>query len=124
MGSPISFSIMGQVFAATMVLDYYAGPRPRVRVRGRPRTACSGPVLVRQEPVGVAAAIIPWNVPLFIDHAEARPGAGAGCTIVLKPAPETPLDAYLLAEAVDRGRAARRASSTSCPPAARSASTS
>ena len=52
------------------------------------------------------------------------PALLAGCTVVVKPAPETPLDAYLLAEPLDRGRPARRASSTSSPPAARSASTS
>ena len=65
-----------------------------------------GPVRVRKAPVGVAAAITPWNVPLFIAALKLGPAMIAGCTIVLKPAPETPLDSYLLAEAVHRGRPA------------------
>ena len=92
---------MGQVFSATMVLDTYAGLAVGLR-RGRTsRTGALGsPVLVRRAPVGVAAGIIPWNVPLFISALKLGPAMAAGCPIVLKPAPETPLDAYLLAEAV------------------------
>ena len=48
----------------------------------------------------MCAGIIPWNVPLFISVLKLGPAMAAGCTIVLKPAPDTPLDAYLLAEAV------------------------
>ena len=125
MGSPISFSMMGQVFAATMVLDYYAGLARELPVRGARARACSGPMLVRREPVGVVGAIVPWNVPLFVTMLEARARRwSSGCTVVLKPSPETPLDAYLLAEVGAGGRAARRAWSTSSRPAARSASTS
>ena len=58
-----------------------------------------GPVRVRKAPVGVAAAITPWNVPLFIAALKLGPAMLTGCTVVLKPAPETPLDSYLLAEA-------------------------
>jgi betaine-aldehyde dehydrogenase len=54
---------------------------------------------VRKAPVGVVAAITPWNVPLFIAALKLGPAMLAGCTVVLKPAPETPLDSYLLAEA-------------------------
>jgi betaine-aldehyde dehydrogenase len=50
--------------------------------------------------VGVAAGIIPWNVPLFIIALKLGPAMAAGVPIVLKPAPETPLDSYLFAEAV------------------------
>src|SRR5436190_12009715 len=53
---------------------------------------------VRREPVGVVAAIIPWNVPLFIAINKLAPAFLAGCTVILKPAPETPLDANMLAE--------------------------
>jgi betaine-aldehyde dehydrogenase len=48
--------------------------------------------------VGVVAAVVPWNVPQFVTMTKVAPALLAGCTIVLKPAPETPLDAYLLAE--------------------------
>jgi aldehyde dehydrogenase (NAD+) len=56
------------------------------------------PALVRQEPVGTVAAILPWNVPFFLAILKVAPALAAGCTIVLKAAPETPLNAYLLAE--------------------------
>ena len=55
-------------------------------------------MLVASEPVGVVAAITPWNVPLFLAAAKLAPSLVAGCTVVFKPAPETPLDAFRLAE--------------------------
>jgi aldehyde dehydrogenase (NAD+) len=51
--------------------------------------------------VGVVAAIVPWNVPLFVTMRKLAPALAAGCTVVLKPAPETPLDAYQLAECLE-----------------------
>ena len=57
-----------------------------------------GPVVVRREPVGVVAAIPPWNVPQFTIMSKVVPALLAGCTVVVKPAPETPLDGYLMAE--------------------------
>ena len=99
-GSPTSWSIMGQVFSSTMVLDTDAGLASGYPWEDRRDGALGAPVLVRRAPVGVAAGIIPWNVPLFISALKLGPAMAAGCPIVLKPAPETPLDAYLLAEAV------------------------
>jgi aldehyde dehydrogenase (NAD+) len=55
-----------------------------------------GQSVVRREPVGVVAAIIPWNVPLFIAVNKLAPALLAGCTVILKPAPETPIDALML----------------------------
>src|ERR1700752_3540202 len=55
-------------------------------------------VLVRHEPVGVVAAIPPGNVPQFTIMSKLVPALLAGCTVVVKPAPETPLDTYLMAE--------------------------
>jgi betaine-aldehyde dehydrogenase len=57
-----------------------------------------GPVTVTREPIGVVAAIYPWNVPQFTLMMKLAPALIAGCTVVAKPSPETPLDAYLLAE--------------------------
>ncbi len=99
-GSPASFSLMGQVFASTMVLDYYT-ELARTFAFTDERTGIMGPVTVRREPVGVVGAIVPWNVPLFTTMLKLAPAMAAGCTVVLKPAPETPLDAYLLAEAAE-----------------------
>jgi len=99
MGTPISFSNMGQVMAANMILDYFirlAREYPFEEVR----PGMMGPTLVRREAVGVAACIIPWNVPLFTAMLKLGPALAAGATVVLKPAPETPLDAIILADAI------------------------
>ena len=53
-----------------------------------------------REPVGVVAAITPWNAPMILLCYKAAAGLAAGCTIVSKPAPETPMDAYILAECI------------------------
>ena len=100
MGCPMSFSHAGQVFATNMVLDFYAQLARSFPFEEK-RPALLGSALVRQEGVGVAAAIVPWNVPLFTIMLKLAPALAAGCTIVVKPAPETPLDAYLLADALD-----------------------
>ena len=99
-GCPYSFSVMGQVFAATAVLDYFTG-LTREFAFEEIRQGMMGPTMVRHEGVGVAAGIIPWNVPLFIAMLKLGPALASGSTIVLKPAPETPLDANLLAEILE-----------------------
>ena len=99
MGSPISFSHMAQVMATNMVLDYYvrlAREYPFEEVR----PGMLGPCLVRREPVGVAGCIVPWNVPFFVTMLKLGPALAAGATVVVKPAPETPLDGIILAEAI------------------------
>ncbi|MEA2143215.1 MAG: aldehyde dehydrogenase [Solirubrobacteraceae bacterium] len=55
-------------------------------------------LLVRREPVGVVGAIVPWNFPLALTMPKLCPALLTGCTVVLKPAEETPLYAFLLAE--------------------------
>src|SRR6201982_3050881 len=55
--------------------------------------------LIRREPIGVVAAIVPWNVPQAISFLKLGPALAAGNAVVLKPAPETVLDAFLMAEA-------------------------
>ncbi|MGW6199728.1 aldehyde dehydrogenase [Kribbella sp. NPDC055110] len=58
-----------------------------------------GKSVVAREPIGVVAAIVPWNVPQAITFLKLAPALAAGCTVVLKPAPETVLDALLMSEA-------------------------
>jgi betaine-aldehyde dehydrogenase len=99
-GSVKSFSLMGQVFASTMVLDKYAEIARTYEFENRRMGALGGDVRVRRAPVGVVAGIIPWNVPLYITAMKLGPAMASGSTIVLKPSPETPLDAYQFAEAV------------------------
>jgi acyl-CoA reductase-like NAD-dependent aldehyde dehydrogenase len=61
-----------------------------------------GKVKVVKEPVGVCAAITPWNAPLVLLSYKVAAGLAAGCTIVSKPSPETPLEAYILAECIEK----------------------
>jgi aldehyde dehydrogenase (NAD+) len=95
MGSPITFSQLGQTGQAQAVYSYFAGSGYE---QEEERPGMLGPVTVRREPVGVVAAIVPWNVPQFIIALKLAPALVAGCTVVVKPAPETPLDSYPLAE--------------------------
>jgi betaine-aldehyde dehydrogenase len=98
MGSPITFSTMGQVLAPSMVFSYYAD-LANTYAFDEVRAGLLNPqMLVTKEPVGVVGAIAPWNVPLFIAAAKLAPALVAGCTVVFKPAPETPFDAFRLAE--------------------------
>ena len=100
MGSPSSWSLMGQVFSSTMVLDGWA-ELTRTFTFEEIRPGALGPVLVRKEPVGVSAGIIPWNVPLFIVALKLGAALAAGSPMILKPSPETPLDSYILGEILD-----------------------
>ena len=97
-GAPYYFSMFGQVMAAAMVFDAFANHTRNYPFEERRDGALGGPILVRREPVGVCAGIIPWNVPLFITSLKVGPTIASGSTIVLKPAPETPLDANVFAE--------------------------
>lgn len=62
------------------------------------RDGVYGQTLVLREPIGVVAAVVAWNVPFFLACNKLGPALLAGCTVVLKPAAETPLSANLLAE--------------------------
>ena len=69
---------------------------------------------VRREPAGVVGAITPWNFPHQINLAKVGPALAAGCTVVLKPAPDTPWCASAVAAHRRRARpTSRRACSTS-----------
>ena len=57
--------------------------------------------MLTHEPVGVVAAIAPWNAPLASMLTKVGPALVAGCTVIMKPAPQTPIEAYLLAECAD-----------------------
>ncbi len=92
-----------QQLPATGVLQGYAAAATDFPWEER-RTGLFGETLVTREPVGVVGAIIAWNVPLFLLCNKLGPALAAGCSIVLKPAPETPLNANLLAQIfVDAG---------------------
>jgi succinate-semialdehyde dehydrogenase / glutarate-semialdehyde dehydrogenase len=75
-----------------------------VRVGGELRNAPGGDkrIVVLPQPVGVALLITPWNFPAAMATRKIAPALAAGCTVVLKPAPETPLTAFALAEILAR----------------------
>ncbi|WP_067125329.1 aldehyde dehydrogenase [Microtetraspora malaysiensis] len=99
MGSPITFSQLAQAPQPLGMLQYFAELGATYAVEDE-RPGMFGPITVRREPVGVVAAVVPWNVPQFVIMTKLAPALVAGCTIVVKPAPETPLDSYLLAEMI------------------------
>lgn len=94
-GSPARFT--AQVEHPLEILRFYidlAGRYPWTDYRG-------GPTRIHREPVGVVAAVVPWNMPQKTIMMKLVPALLAGCTIVVKPAEETPLDALLLADLID-----------------------
>ena len=118
------FSMFGQVLAAAMVLDTFSDPScAATRSRRSARAPSAGPIIVRREPVGVCAGIIPWNVPLFITALKLGPGAGLGLHHRAQARTRDAARRQRAGRDPRRRRRARRAWSTSSPPTARSAST-
>ncbi|ORV54115.1 aldehyde dehydrogenase [Mycolicibacter engbaekii] len=79
-------------------LNFFAGPAVDEVSWEEVRTGAYGQTIVRREPIGVVGAIVAWNVPLFLAVNKLGPALLAGCTVVLKPAAETPFSANLLAQ--------------------------
>jgi aldehyde dehydrogenase (NAD+) len=100
LGCPIWFSQRAHVPNPIRQLRYYADLCRDFGYEERRGDAITNTSLVVQEPVGVVAAITPWNGPLSTPALKTAPALAAGCSVVLKPAPETPLTVYALAEAL------------------------
>jgi aldehyde dehydrogenase (NAD+) len=98
MGSPISFSSLAQAPAPWMQIEAFLSIAREFPWESTRPGALGTDVIVRHEPIGVVAAIPPWNVPQFTVLSKLIPALLAGCTVVVKPAEQTPLDGYLLAE--------------------------
>ncbi|MEB4211281.1 aldehyde dehydrogenase [Mycobacterium sp. 94-17] len=101
MGSPRSFSRMGQGAAAAALIHLTLAAAREFPWEER-RQGALGEVHLRRAPVGVVGAIVPWNVPQFLIMPKLIPALIAGCTVIIKPAPETPLDALWLAEMIEQ----------------------
>ncbi|HEY8527662.1 MAG TPA: aldehyde dehydrogenase [Acidimicrobiales bacterium] len=99
MGCAISQAPQAQTGMVAPLFDYYAG---LIRSYEFERSVDAGERhgLVTNEPVGVVAAIIPWNAPVTLAAWKVAPALAAGCTIVVKPPPEAPLSNFVLAEAL------------------------
>ncbi|MEU4148899.1 aldehyde dehydrogenase [Streptomyces sp. NPDC026659] len=98
-GMPIAMSPLVNAYSPAAILRYYAGLARTLEWEERRPSFTGTTTLVRREPVGVVAAIVPWNYPQALAMMKIAPALAAGCTVVLKPALETSLDAYVLAEA-------------------------
>jgi len=101
MGSPITFSKLAQATLPWTMLGAFAELAAAHRWEEVRPGYYGQEVTLRKEAVGVVAAIVPWNMPQFSIVVKLAPALLAGCAVVLKPAPETPLDALLLAEMID-----------------------
>jgi acyl-CoA reductase-like NAD-dependent aldehyde dehydrogenase len=99
-GAPISFTryVAGQ---SPDLFEYYGNLIQSYETVDERRRDNGGLVRVVKEPVGVVAAITPWNAPLVLLCYKVSAALAAGCTMVAKPAPETPMDAYILAECIE-----------------------
>lgn len=100
MGSPRSFSRLGQALAPHALLGFYTGLGASFEWEEE-RAGLMGRAIVRHEPVGVVVAIAPWNVPQVTIMSKLAPALLAGCAVIVKPSPETPFDALLMAQWLD-----------------------
>jgi len=83
-------------------LEYFAGLADSLGFEEiRKPAAAPGACMVVREPVGVVVAVVPWNAPMPTLLLKVAPALTAGCTVIAKPSPETPLEALLLAECID-----------------------
>ena len=98
-GMPIWLAHQFEAGFPPLLLRYYSGLMNSIPAEDARPGMLGGTALVSRQPVGVVAAITPWNVPQGISFLKIAPALAAGCTMVLKPAEETVLDAFLMAEA-------------------------
>ena len=96
-GKPITESITEIRYAASFV-EWFAEQAKRVNGEIIPPHLEDKRVLVYRQPIGVVAAITPWNFPAAMITRKVAPAIAAGCTVVLKPAPQTPLTALAIAK--------------------------
>ncbi|WP_340676771.1 NAD-dependent succinate-semialdehyde dehydrogenase [Paraglaciecola sp.] len=94
-GKPL-FEAKGEVLYAASYIKWYAEEARRVYGEIIPSDDNAKKILVSKEPVGVCAAITPWNFPAAMITRKVAPALAAGCTIIVKPALETPLTAFAL----------------------------
>ncbi|BBY18358.1 aldehyde dehydrogenase [Mycolicibacterium litorale] len=96
-GQPQMIVDMMQYGAAMSAFTYYAGAADKFHWT-EIRDGIYGQTLVTREPIGVVGAITAWNVPFFLAANKLGPALLAGCTVVLKPAAETPLSVFAMAQ--------------------------
>jgi succinate-semialdehyde dehydrogenase / glutarate-semialdehyde dehydrogenase len=96
-GKPLK-EALGEVVYANSFISWFAEEGKRIYGETIPASHPSKRILIRKEPVGVVAAITPWNFPAAMITRKVGPALAAGCTCVVKPANQTPLTALKMAE--------------------------
>jgi aldehyde dehydrogenase (NAD+) len=99
-GMPVAVARQLEGVFPVVLLRYYAGLARESGFEEVRQGLFGGTVSVRREPLGVVGAIVPWNFPQTLAAFKYAPALAAGCTLVIKPSPETVLDSYVFAEAV------------------------
>ena len=94
-GKPIT-EARGEILYAASFIEYYAEEAKRINGETIPSPFNDGRIVVVRQPVGVVAAITPWNFPAAMITRKVGPALAVGCTTVVKPATETPLTAFAL----------------------------
>ena len=95
-GKPLA-EARGEVAYGASFVEWFAEEGKRAYGETIPATAADKRLVVIKQPIGVCAAITPWNVPLAMITRKVAPALAAGCTVVIKPAEQTPLTALALA---------------------------
>jgi succinate-semialdehyde dehydrogenase/glutarate-semialdehyde dehydrogenase len=96
-GKPLA-EARGEIIYAASFLGWCAGDAARLYGRTIPASTPGKRLLAVRQPVGVVGAITPWNFPAAMVTRKVAPALAAGCTVVLKPAEQTPLTALLIAD--------------------------
>ncbi|MFC2973126.1 aldehyde dehydrogenase family protein, partial [Azotobacter bryophylli] len=100
-GKPLA-EAKGEIAYAASFLEWFAEEAKRVYGDTIPGHQSDKRLIVLKQPIGVCAAITPWNFPSAMITRKAGPALAAGCTMVLKPASQTPFSALALAELAER----------------------
>ena len=100
-GKPLSES-RGEVAYGASFIEWFAEEGKRVYGDVIPSNAANKRIIVLKEPIGVVAAITPWNFPNAMITRKCGPALAAGCPVVVKPASQTPFSALALAELAER----------------------
>src|SRR5213078_2535686 len=101
MGKPLA-EAKGEILYGASFVEWFAEEAKRVYGDVIPSPNADKRIVVIKQPIGVVAAITPWNFPNAMITRKAGPALAAGCTMVLKPASQTPLSALALAELAAR----------------------
>ncbi|WP_354698931.1 Geranial dehydrogenase [Paraconexibacter sp. AEG42_29] len=99
-GMPIAIAQQLEGVFPQVLLRYYAGLVRGTDFEEERAGLLGGTIIVKKQPIGVVGAIVPWNFPQALAAFKLAPLLAAGCTVVMKPSPETVLDSLTLAEAI------------------------